>query len=399
MNMAHSTFTRTRTGWGVILAVASVTALVLVPAGVASARVAKPKITTFTASPKSVTTADGTVVLSGTVVNAASCTLSSSLPLGELPVTTSCSSGSVSYTLGVPINPGKKALKYGLVLTASGPGGSKTKKLTLSVAPGAGQPLPTGFTGIYVGSDDTGEDTGGSFTITGTADPTYGCNQSSCAYDWTAVTGGWSYPDPNGCSQWTADDNSDIGDGGIAGGGLIQSDASSPTGYSAAFSFGVWAFVCGSPPVSNEFVSHVIGGADSGDPSFTPGATQSVWPSLGGGTFTFTWNYRGIRERHVMGGLQTPNGHRGMPVPRLGHAPHNAVRQRMPGPERFACRSVLGSLTSPDNYAEYVRLRPGERQVSTAHSAFCLEGRGSTIELQPQVVECSPAIHRGNATG
>ena len=161
-----------RLGLRVILVAVVVGAVVLLPtAGSSWEGVAKPKISKFTASPKAVTAADGTVVLTGTVTAATNCTLSSSLPVGGLPVTTSCSSGSVSQTVVVPINSGTKKLTYKLSLTASGPGGTKAKKISLSVAAGAGQPMPTGFTGTYVGSDDSGGDTNGSFTITGTADP------------------------------------------------------------------------------------------------------------------------------------------------------------------------------------------------------------------------------------
>ncbi len=209
-------------------------------------------------------------------------------------MTADCSSGSVTQTVVVLINSRTKKSKYKISLIASGPGGSKTKKISLSVAPGAGQAMPTGFTGTYVGSDDSGDDTNGSFTFSGTADPNFGCDQSACAFDWTAVNGGWSWADPNGCTQWTADDNSGIGDASITGVGTIESDPTSPTGYSAYFYFGVWSFDCGSPPASNQFLSHMTGigeGFSSGDPSFAPGAAQSVWASLGGGTFTFSWAY------------------------------------------------------------------------------------------------------------
>ena len=202
-------------------------------------------------------------------------------------MTTSCSSGSVSQTVVVPINSGTKKLTYKLSLTASGPGGTKAKKISLSVAAGAGQPMPTGFTGTYVGSDDSGGDTNGSFTITGTADPHLPCDSDGCTYDWTAVTGGWTTaPSPGSCAEWTADDDSGIGDTGIGGGGGIESDPTSPSGYSSYFYFGVWSFPCGSPPVSIEFLSHMTENLP-----FTPGATQSVWASLGGGTFTFNWSY------------------------------------------------------------------------------------------------------------
>ncbi len=288
MDKSSSTRDRWWTGLGATLAALVAVTMTLVPlAGVASATsatAAKPKISKFAASPKTVTTTDGTVVLSSTVANATTCMLSSTLPVGGLPVTTSCSSGSMSQSVVVPMNSGPTTLTYKFTLSASGSGGTKSKKLSLKVARGAGQPLPTGFTGTYVGPDDSGDFTNGNFTISGSVDPDVSCDGSSCSYAWSAVTGTWMSSPTYGCSTWTADDDSPIQ--GIGGSGNIQTDPSSSTGYSADFDFSVWAVPCGPESLSVQFVSHM-----SSSLPFTPGATQSVWTSSGGGTFTFDWSY------------------------------------------------------------------------------------------------------------
>lgn len=86
MDHSRSALGRPAKGFGVILAAVGLITLALVPlAGVASASATKPKISKLTASPKSVTSADGTVVLSGTVSNATVCTLSANLPVGAYP--------------------------------------------------------------------------------------------------------------------------------------------------------------------------------------------------------------------------------------------------------------------------------------------------------------------------
>jgi alpha-tubulin suppressor-like RCC1 family protein len=123
--------------------------LLVTTAGTASAKgTSKPKVTSFTASPSSVTTADGAVTLSATVTNASGCTLTSSLPISDLPYTTSCSGGPVTRSIVVPLNSGKKAIKYKFTLTATGTGGTKSKKLKVSVAAGAGNPPLSGVASV-----------------------------------------------------------------------------------------------------------------------------------------------------------------------------------------------------------------------------------------------------------
>ncbi len=142
----------------------------------ASARVVKPAIKHFAASPSKVTNSDGTVTVSATVTNASSCTLSSSLPLINLPVTVDCSSGSLGETVIVPENAGRKAQSYTLTLTASGEV-TKSKKVKVTVDAGDGRPalsgvknvVATGYSGVQTycalltsggvdcwGSDDAG---------------------------------------------------------------------------------------------------------------------------------------------------------------------------------------------------------------------------------------------------
>jgi alpha-tubulin suppressor-like RCC1 family protein len=133
----------------VVLAGCAVIAGALVTtSGTASARVTKPTITHFVASPSKVTNSDGTVIISATVGNASSCTLSSSLPLINLPVTVDCSSGSFSETVVIPQNIGKKTLKYTLTLTADGQVAKSVKK-SVTVAKGDGRPPLSGVASVY----------------------------------------------------------------------------------------------------------------------------------------------------------------------------------------------------------------------------------------------------------
>jgi hypothetical protein len=134
-----------------------VMALLALEASPASAKVTKPKITKFASSPKSVTTADGTITLSATIANAESCTLSSTLPVNTLPVSSNgCFGGSLSQTAILPLNGTKKAEKYKFTLTAIG-SVTKSKKLTVTVAAGAGRPPLSGVKSV-VGSGSAADD-------------------------------------------------------------------------------------------------------------------------------------------------------------------------------------------------------------------------------------------------
>jgi hypothetical protein len=240
----------------------------------ASATVPKPKISKFVASPKSVTTSDGDVTLSATVANATSCTLSSHQLVAGLPATTSCTPGSVSHAVVLAIDTGVRADKYKFTLAATGSGGTKSKSVTVSVLPGAGQPFPSGFTATYVGSSDDGNQIDANLTLDGSVDP-------DGSYSWTNLTGTWDYPAEAECPDTQADQTYN----GIGGGGDIQADPTSSTGYSASFDFSVWSTpFCDSTRI--QFLSHMTTNLP-----FTPGSTVSVWPSLGGGTYTFDWIY------------------------------------------------------------------------------------------------------------
>ena len=139
--------------------------------GTASATVPKPKISKFVASPKSVTTTDGDVTLSATVANATSCTLSSHQLVAGLPITTSCTSGSVSHAVVLALDTGVRADKYKFTLAATGSGGNKSKSVTVSVLPGAGQPFPSGFTATYVGSNDDRSQIDANLSLAGSVGP------------------------------------------------------------------------------------------------------------------------------------------------------------------------------------------------------------------------------------
>ena len=87
---------------------------------------------------------------------------------------------------------------------------------------------------------------------------------------------------PLECSSWTADDSQ-----GIGGGGVIQLEPDvTPAVLYATFNFGVSSLPCGRDGQETGFNATVMG-----EPTFTPGTTQSVWPSAGGGTFVFNWIY------------------------------------------------------------------------------------------------------------
>ena len=98
------------------------------------------------------------MTVSATVTNGSSCTLSSSLPLSNLPVTAACSPGSFSETVVIPENTGRRAQKYTLTLTAtSSLDAVKSKKIKVTVDAGDGRPPLTGVASVYgAATNDTG---------------------------------------------------------------------------------------------------------------------------------------------------------------------------------------------------------------------------------------------------
>ncbi len=98
----------------------------------------KPTVSAFTATPPAVTDGDGWVTLSVTVVNATSCTFTSTESVNGLPSTFSCAGGTANVVFDLPVNSGKHSAKYTFKVAASGPGGTKSKTLKVTVGPGDG---------------------------------------------------------------------------------------------------------------------------------------------------------------------------------------------------------------------------------------------------------------------
>jgi len=99
----------------------------------------KPVITGLVASPAIVTTVDGGSVISASVSNATSCSLSATPALLSGAGGVTCSDGTVSQLVMFPTNSSQKtAQKFKITLTAMGPGGRKAKKVKVKVQPGAG---------------------------------------------------------------------------------------------------------------------------------------------------------------------------------------------------------------------------------------------------------------------
>ncbi len=264
---------------GAVSGVACLAIMALPSTGSAGAAGAKPTIADFVTSPKSLKTSSGAVSFSATLAHAKSCVLSATSTVPGLPLTSPCASKSFHEAIVLEENTGTVPLKITFTLRATGPGGNAVETTTVKIVPGAGQAWPTGFTGTYVGSDDTGDYPGGNLAFSGTINPDATCDPSVCTYEWTSMTGTWSAVQPP-CSSFTADDSQ-----GIGGSGNIEFDQSeSPVELAGGFDFGVGSQPCGN--VGSDFVSHV-----SGAPTFIPGTLQSVWPSDGGGTYTFNWIY------------------------------------------------------------------------------------------------------------
>jgi alpha-tubulin suppressor-like RCC1 family protein len=132
----------------VSLALITATIVALGSAAASQAKTAKPVVSGLVASPASVASG-GTTSVSAAVTGAVECTLASTKPLQGLPVTVPCESGSVSRSIEMPINSGKKSLEYKLMLTATGAGGSAKAKTTVvlldkSESPGDGRGLAAG---------------------------------------------------------------------------------------------------------------------------------------------------------------------------------------------------------------------------------------------------------------
>jgi hypothetical protein len=129
---------------GVVMTVPALMLISAAPAGAKTKKTPKPTISGFASSPATVTTTNGHVTLSADVMNGTTCVFSetSGSSVSGLPYTTPCSSGSVSDTVNLPYNSGKKALKYKFELQVTGPGGAKDAKADVVVDGDDGSPMP-----------------------------------------------------------------------------------------------------------------------------------------------------------------------------------------------------------------------------------------------------------------
>src|ERR1700676_4314234 len=122
-----------------------------------------PTVTSFTATPSSLTAGGGHVDLSTQVAYATSCTFSSTTPVPGLPATVPCSAGSGVDSITLPANPTSKPVNYTFGLSVAGTKTVKAKAIKLSVG---GKPAAPTITGV---SPTSGPESGGtSVTITGT---------------------------------------------------------------------------------------------------------------------------------------------------------------------------------------------------------------------------------------
>jgi hypothetical protein len=149
---------------------------------------------------------------------------------------------------------------------------------------------PTGFTATYAGPDDNGNvsdgQTNGDFTLTAVADPDNPCTgQSSCGYVWTSATGHWDVQ-TGGCGEHEIVTTT-AQPGPIGGGGLLETTAA--PGYDGEVSFSVQGSEI-VPGICAPFVPIIVVDMSARQP-WTPGSSQTVWQSTGGGTFVVHWTY------------------------------------------------------------------------------------------------------------
>lgn len=116
----------------------------------------KPRVSSFTATPSNVGVYGGTERLSASVENANTCEISANVPVAELPQTVPCTEGSVSQSVTLPANTGKKKLKYKLTLVAKANGersGKAKVNTAVAVSPKNVNCFATGKFAYLVGCD------------------------------------------------------------------------------------------------------------------------------------------------------------------------------------------------------------------------------------------------------
>lgn len=156
-----------------LLGAALTAAIVAVPAPAGSVTT-KPGITALAATPKTLTFAGGSAIVTATLSRAAQCTLSAVPALTSGEGSFDCSAGSVSRTIEIPANPTGQKVKVTISLEATNKTGSKTASTKLTVA---ATPRPT-ITSLAA-SPPTISTVGGTSLITATTSTASSCSISS----------------------------------------------------------------------------------------------------------------------------------------------------------------------------------------------------------------------------
>lgn len=144
--------------------------MAVIPAESAGAKTPKPTITNLAAAPTTVTTIYGQSMISASVSNATTCTVSSRPAVTLGAGTVNCSSGTVDQTMVFPENTSSRAVTYRISLSATGSGGTKSKDVKVKISPGAGGGAAPSITSANSTTFFDGVE--GSFTITITGAPT-----------------------------------------------------------------------------------------------------------------------------------------------------------------------------------------------------------------------------------
>jgi hypothetical protein len=259
----------------------------------ASATTPPPTISSFTASPLTVSTGNGTVKLKATVSNAVSCTLSSNPAVAGLPAAVPCSK--MKKTVELPLNTSSTIPAYfKFKLTAQGSSTSTTKKVKVTVDPGEGGYIfPSKITGT-----ESGGEAGLPFSLSFEFDRNGSCVASDlCDYTETSISGTGSEfdPAPGTCEQtWTIDDSGDTLAGLQAG---IEPDVDGVEHLSfAAITGYVYPNIIGCYTALDWGLQHDAGHDDyTSNDVWTPGATTLSAsyddPGVESGAISFTFSY------------------------------------------------------------------------------------------------------------
>jgi len=94
---------------------------------------ALPTVSSFVATPSSLSSSGGIVTLSVNVTNATSCKFTSNRPVVGLPGTIPCSNGTVDENVTVPADSGWTALTYKMHVAVAGSGGSGRVRANLEL--------------------------------------------------------------------------------------------------------------------------------------------------------------------------------------------------------------------------------------------------------------------------